>query len=305
MAGQTTQERVGSRAVQISRPEKVLFPGDGITKADLVAYYREVAPVMLPHLRGRALMLERYPDGTDAQRIMQKEISDYFPDWIHRARLAKHGGSVTHVVCDDEATLVYLANQACIGLHRWPAKADRPEHPDRLIVDLDPARDDFDAVREAAQLLHELLDELGLPSTAMTTGSRGLHVLVALDRRADFDEVRAFAHDVAELLAARHPDRLTTEARKQARRHRLYLDVQRNGYAQTAIAPYSVRALPGAPVAAPIAWSELDDPTVTARRWTMATIGERIRADPWQAQPQRGHALGPAKRRLAALKDAR
>ena len=305
MAGQTTQERVGSRAVQISRPEKVLFPGDGITKADLVAYYREVAPVMLPHLRGRALMLERYPDGTDAQRIMQKEISDYFPDWIHRARLAKHGGSVTHVVCDDEATLVYLANQACIGLHRWPAKTDRPEHPDRLIVDLDPARDDFDAVREAAQLLHELLDELGLPSTAMTTGSRGLHVLVALDRRADFDEVRAFAHDVAELLAARHPDRLTTEARKQARRHRLYLDVQRNGYAQTAIAPYSVRALPGAPVAAPIAWSELDDPTVTARRWTMATIGERIRADPWQAQPQRGHALGPAKRRLAALKDAR
>lgn len=304
MSRQTTQERVGARAVQISRPGKVLFPEDGITKADLVAYYREVAPVMLPHLRGRPLMLERYPDGTGASRIMQKEISDYFPDWIHRARLAKQGGSVTHVVCDDEATLVYLANQACVGLHRWLSKTDRPEHPDRLVVDLDPAQDDFEAVREAAKLLHGLLDELGLPSFAMTTGSRGLHVLVALDRRADFDEVRAFAHDVAGLLAARHPDRMTVETRKQARQGRLYLDVQRNAYAQTAIAPYAVRALPGAPVAAPIAWSELDDPDLTARRWTMATIGDRVAADPWQAQPQRGHSLGPAKRRLAALKDA-
>lgn len=289
--------------MQISRPEKVLFPDDGITKADLVAYYREVAPAMLPHLRGRALMLERYPDGTGAHRIMQKEISDYFPDWIPRARLPKQGGSVTHVVCDDEATLVYLANQACIGLHRWPAKTDRPEDPDLLVVDLDPAQDDFGAVREAAKLLHGLLDELGLPSAAMTTGSRGLHVVVTLDRRAGFDEVRTFAHDLATLLAARHPDWLTTEARKQARHGRLYLDVQRNAYAQTAIAPYSVRALPGAPVAAPIAWSELDDPAVTARRWTMATIGERVAADPWQAQPHRGHALGPARRRLAALKN--
>jgi bifunctional non-homologous end joining protein LigD len=300
---QTSEVRAGPRLVKISRPDKLLFPADGITKADLVAYYRQVAPVMLPHLRGRALMMERYPDGVEAQRIMQKEISDYFPDWIHRAELSKQGGTVTHVVCDDEATLLYLANQACVGLHRWLSKTDRPDCPDQLIFDLDPSGDDFAAVKHAAGLLHGLLDELGLPSSVMTTGSRGLHVLVALDRHADFDEARAFAHDVADLLARRHPDRLTTEPRKQARGNRLYLDVQRNAYAQTAIAPYSVRPLPGAPVAAPLAWPELDEPGLTARTWTIATIEERISADPWRDDRHRGHALGRAQKRLAAIKD--
>jgi bifunctional non-homologous end joining protein LigD len=296
-----TEVRAGSRKVTISRPDKILFPDDQVTKADLVAYYRDVAPTMLPHLRGRALMLERYPDGIGAHRIMQKEASDYFPDWLHRAELPKQDGTVTHVVCDNEATLLYLANQACISLHRWLSKADRPEHPDLLIFDLDPAGDDFAEVKYAAKLLHGLLDELGLPCTAMTTGSRGLHVLVALDRRSDFDEVREFAHHVADVLAARHPDRLTTEPRKQARRGRLYLDVQRNAYAQTAIAPYSVRPLPGAPVAAPIAWPELDDSELTPRRWTIKTIGARLPADPWRQENTRGHALGPARRKLTAL----
>lgn len=301
MTPQRLHVRAGPRQVEISRPDKVLFPGDGFTKSDLVSYVRRAARVMLPHLRRRALMLERYPDGIDAQRIMQKEVSDYFPDWLHRAELPKQGGTVTHAVCDDEAALVYLANQACVGLHRWLSKADRPDNPDRLVFDLDPPGDDFGPVKRAARQLHGLLDELELPSTVMTTGSRGLHVLVALDRRSGFDDVRSFAHEVADSLAARHPDSLTTEARKQARRGRLYVDVQRNAYAQTAIAPYCVRALPGAPVAAPLAWSELDDPDLTARRWTLTTIDQRLSRDPWQAESPRGHALGPARRRLAAL----
>ncbi|MGA5822839.1 non-homologous end-joining DNA ligase [Kitasatospora sp. NPDC094028] len=293
--------RVGGRTVELSRPDKVLFPGDGITKADLADYYRAVARRMLPQLRGRPLMLERHPDGIDDHGFMQKDVPEHFPDWVHRVELPKEGGTVTYAVCDDTATLVYLADQACLTPHRFLSRADKPDHPDRLVFDLDPPADDFAPVREAARLLHALLDELRLPSAVMTTGSRGLHVLVPLDRRASFDEVRDFARDVAGLLAARHPDTLTTEARKRARLGRLYLDVQRNAYAQTAVAPYAVRARPGAPVAAPVSWDDVDDPGLTAQRWTLATVEGLLKADAWRDAPSRGRSLNPARRRLAAL----
>ncbi|GAA0300463.1 non-homologous end-joining DNA ligase [Streptomyces polychromogenes] len=281
-----TRPGTGRHAVGISRPDKVLFPGDGITKAGLAGYYRTVARRMLPHLRGRPLMLERHPDGTDGPGFLQKDVPDHFPDWIHRAELPKEGGTVTYLVCDDTATLRYLADQACITPHRFLSRADRPDRPDRLVFDLDPADEDFAPVREAARGLRRLLDELELPASLMATGSRGLHVVVALDRRAPFDDVRAFARGVAGVLAARQPDRFTTEARKKARRGRLYLDVQRNAYAQTAVAPYAVRALPGAPVAAPLAWSELDDPDLTSRRRTLATVDDWLADDPWRDAPR-------------------
>ncbi|MFI1658114.1 non-homologous end-joining DNA ligase [Streptomyces sp. NPDC020472] len=298
----TADIRVSGRTVEIKRAEKELFPDDGITKADLAAYYRRVGPRILPHLRGRPLMLERHPDGIDGGRFMQKDTPDHFPDWIHRWELPKADGSVTYPVCDDVATLLYLAGQACITPHRWLSRADRPDHPDRLVFDLDPSGEDFEPVRQAAALLHEVLDELGLPAALMTTGSRGLHVLVPLDRQAGFDTVRAFARDVAELLADRHPERFTTAARKQARKGRLYLDVQRNAYGQTAVTPYAVRALPGAPVAAPLSWSELEDPGLTARRWTLATVDERLKAeDPWKQEPRRGRSVEAARGRLEKL----
>ncbi|MFF1508666.1 non-homologous end-joining DNA ligase [Streptomyces sp. NPDC058326] len=294
--------RASGRTVEIKRAGKELFPADGITKGDLAAYYRAVAGRMLPHLRGRPLMLERHPDGIGGGRFMQKDTPDHFPEWIHRAELAKEDGTVTYPVRDDLATLLYLADQACVTPHRWLSRADRPDHPDRLVFDLDPPGDDFEQVREAAGFLHALLDELDLPGVPMTTGSRGLHVVVALDRRTAFDEVRAFARDAAGVLADRHPDRLTTAARKQARGDRLYLDVQRNAYGQTAVAPYAVRALPGAPVAAPVSWAELDDPGLTARRWTVSTIEDRLgEDDPWREAPRRGRSLTAAHRRLAKL----
>ncbi|UFR01204.1 non-homologous end-joining DNA ligase [Streptomyces sp. Go40/10] len=297
--------RAGRRTVTIQRPGKVLFPGGGgakeYTKGDLADYYRSVAPYMLPHLRGRPLMLERYPDGLDGRRFLQKNTPEHYPEWITRAELAKEGGTVTHVVCDDTATLLYLADQACLTLHRWLSRTDRAggaDHPDRLVFDLDPAGDDFAAVRDAAHRVRELLDELGLPAAPMATGSRGLHLVVPLDGRHDFDEVRRFAHDVAELAASRHPDRLTTAARKQDRADRLYLDVQRNGYAQTAVAPYSVRARPGAPVAVPLAWKQVDDPALDARRWSIADAVDQARTEPWGDLPDRGRSLDPARRRL-------
>ncbi|MGW2102249.1 non-homologous end-joining DNA ligase [Streptomyces olivaceoviridis] len=301
--------RAGRRSVEIKRPGKVLFPGGGgakeYTKGDLADYYRSVAPYLLPHLRGRPLMLERYPDGLDGQRFMQKNTPEHYPEWITRAEVAKEGGTVTHVVCDDTATLLYLADQACLTLHRWLSRTDRAgglDHPDRLVFDLDPPGDDFGAVREAAAWLRELLDELGLPAAPMTTGSRGLHLVVPLDGRQDFDAVREFAHDVAELAAARHPDRLTTAARKQDRGDRLYLDVQRNAYAQTAVAPFTVRARPGAPVAVPLTWEQLDDPGLDARRWTIADAVDQARTDPWAGLPARGRSLAPAWRRLADMR---
>ncbi|MFF5533356.1 non-homologous end-joining DNA ligase [Streptomyces cinerochromogenes] len=303
--GEARTLRAGRRTVEIQRPGKVLFPGGGgakeYTKGDLADYYRSVAPYLLPHLRGRPLMLERYPDGLDGQRFLQKNTPEHYPEWITRAELAKEGGTVTHVVCDDTATLLYLADQACLTLHRWLSRTDRAggvDHPDRLVFDLDPAGDDFAAVRDAAHWMRELLDELGLPAAPMTTGSRGLHLVVPLDGRHDFDEVRRFAHDVAGLAASRHPDRLTTAARKQDRGDRLYLDVQRNGYAQTAVAPYTVRARPGAPVAVPLAWKQVDDPALDARRWSIADAVEQARTEPWGDLPHRGRSLDQARRRL-------
>ncbi|MEU2054310.1 non-homologous end-joining DNA ligase [Streptomyces bungoensis] len=302
--------RAGHRTVRIRRPGKVLFPGtadtEEYTKGDLADYYRRVAPYLLPHLRGRPLMLERHPDGLDGPRFMQKNTPEHYPDWITRAEVPKEGGTVTHVVCDDTATLLHLADQACLTLHRWLSRTDRAgglHHPDRLVFDLDPpGDDDFAAVREAARRLRELLDELGLPCAPMTTGSRGLHLVVPLSGRQNFDEVRRFAHEVAEFAEAAHPDRLTTAVRKAERGDRLYLDVQRNAYAQTAVAPYTVRALPGALVATPLSWEQLDDPGLDARRWSLADAADQARTDPWAALPARGRPLGPARRRLADLR---
>ncbi|KES08800.1 ATP-dependent DNA ligase [Streptomyces toyocaensis] len=297
--------RAGRRSVEIHRPGKVLFPGgadaEEYTKGDLVDYHRAVAPFMLPHLRGRPLMLDRRPDGIDGPAFMQKNTPEGYPGWITRAEVAKEDGTVTHTVCDDTATLLYLVDQASITLHRWLSRTAGIDRPDRLVFDLDPSGDDFGAVREAARLLRELLDELRLPSAPMTTGSRGLHVIVPLNGDHDVDDVRAFAREVADALADAHPGRLTTAARKKDRGGRLYLDVQRNAYAQTAVAPYTVRALTGAPVAVPVSWDQLDDPEVHARRWTVADAVEQARSDPWAGLLRRGRALGPARRRLAGL----
>ncbi|MFR0356155.1 non-homologous end-joining DNA ligase [Streptomyces sediminimaris] len=298
--------RAGRRTVRVHRAGKVLFPADGdleeYTKGDLVDYYRSAAPLMLPHLRGRPLMLERHPDGLGGPRFMQKNTPESYPDWITRAEVAKEGGTVCHTVCDDSATLLYLADQAAVTLHRWLSRAGSAERPDRMVFDLDPDGDDFEAVREAASLLGGLLGELKLPSGLMTTGSRGLHVIVPLNGRHDFDEVRAFARDVADTLAGAHPDKLTTAARKAGRGDRLYLDIARNAYAQTAVAPLTVRVRPGAPVATPIAWSQLEDPALHARRWTIADAVEQARSDPWDGVMSRGRALGPARRRLETLR---
>lgn len=206
--------RVGRRIVEITHPEKVLFPHDGITKRDFVGYYHRIAPAMLPHLRERPIAMERYPDGIYGQRIFQKNTPSYYPDWVKTVSLAKKDGLVRHVVCNDAATLVYLANQAVITPHTWLSRVDKPNHPDQMIFDLDPSDGDFQAVCDIAKRLRELLTDKGLISFVKSTGSRGFHVLVPLNRRADFDQVRAFARQMAEDLAQSDPEHLTIEVRK-------------------------------------------------------------------------------------------
>jgi bifunctional non-homologous end joining protein LigD len=302
----TEKLKVGRLTVELSNTGKVLFPGDDVTKGDLVAHYQRVAGLMLPFLRDRPISMTRYPDGIAGGGIVQKNVPRYFPDWITRARVRKEGGSLQQVICDKPATLVYLANQACIEVHAFLSRLDRIGNPDQLIFDLDPpAADRFGDVRTVALRLRDLLeDELGLATFVKTTGGKGLHVHVPLNATADFDTAREFAHGVAALLADRNPALATVEQRKEKRGTLLYLDIMRNAYAQLAVAPYSVRARPGAPVATPLAWDELND-TLRPGQFTLRTMPDRVSAlsggGPWAGMGRRASGLVRAQERLRRL----
>jgi len=287
-----TKLKAGRKTIELSNAGKVLFPGDGITKGDLAGYYRGVAGLMLPPLRDRPVSMTRFPDGITKNGIVQKNVPAYFPDWITRVRVRKEGGSLQQVVCDKPATIVYLANQACIELHAFLSRLDHINEPDQLIFDLDPPdAGRFGDVRVCAVRLRDLLTgELGLPAFMKTTGGRGLHIHVPLNAREDFDTVREFAREVAGLLAARNPDLVTTEQRKDKRGARIYADIMRNAYAQLAVAPYSVRARPGAPVATPLSWDELDDEGLHPGQFTLRTVPDRIREAGWKGGPWTGMA---------------
>src|SRR5829696_9684541 len=215
--------RAGRRTVRISNPAKVLFPADGITKADLAGYYAAVAPTMVPHVRDRPLNLWRWNSGIEQDVVVQQAIPKGAPDWVRRIEVPRRrGGTVVHAVGGETATMVWLANQNCITPHAWTSRADRPDRPDRLVFDLDPPDSDSDgghfaAIRAGALELRSLLDELGLVGFAMTSGSRGLHVVAPLRRRAGADEARAVAGSIAERLTARRPGELTTAWRKEKR----------------------------------------------------------------------------------------
>lgn len=301
-----TSYEAGRRTVEITHPDRVLFPDDGLTKADLAEYHHRVAGWLLPHLRDRPLMLQRFPEGIGGAGFYQKDVGRGTPSWIRTVEARKEGGTVQHPVVDDEASLLTLSNLGTISFHRWPSRAPDLEHPDLLLVDLDPSGDDFEVVRRAAHRTRELLEELDLAAYLQVTGSRGIHVVTPVDRSAPTEAVGAFAQALARVLALRFPDELTDEGRKAKRKGRLYVDVARNGWAQTAVAPYSVRPRPGAPVATPITWDELDDPGLRPDGWTVRTVVERLEAqdDPWAGMGRRARALGSRWQQLDALVQA-
>lgn len=291
----------GHRSIEVSRPDKLLFPDDGITKLDLVRYYARVADTMLPHLRDRLAHMHRYPDGLEGEDFHHKRVPEHFPEWVERRRVSIEDGHATQLVIQDAATLAYIAEQGTITPHAWLSRSDRLDNPDQMIFDLDPPGDGFGEVQHAARSLRNLLEELELPAFAKLTGSRGVHVIVPLDRRASFDEVRALAREVATTLAERDPDRLTVEMRKERRRGRLFVDWLRNAYGQTAVAPYAVRARPGAPVGVPIDWGELG--RVKPDSFTTGNVFRRLsrKRDPWRDMWKRAQGITPARERLERL----
>ena len=196
----------GRRKVAISHADRVMFPDAGLTKLDLARCYADVAEAMVPHVRGRPLALHSFPGGVEGDGYFVKDAPRHFPGWIKTVAVTKReGGTIDQVLADDAATLAYLAGQNAITLHVWTSRADRLEHPDRLIFDLDPSAQRFAEVRAAARTLGELLRDLGLAPFAMTTGSRGLHVVTPLRRTADYEMVHEFARDVAAALVGQEP----------------------------------------------------------------------------------------------------
>jgi len=274
---------IDGHEVAIGHPDKLLFPEAGLAKRDLADYYARIGKIAVAHYRDRALTMHRFPDGIDTAGFFQKAIGDHFPDWISRATLPKSNGEVTHVVVDSPATLVYLADQGCITPHLALSRVDRPEHPDRMVFDLDPSDDDFGKVQETARHLQRALEKLDLPTFVQTTGSRGLHVVVPLDRSSNFDTVRAFTHRVCRRLAAEQPRLMTVEQRKNKRGDRVFLDDLRNAYGQTAVGPYAVRALPGAPVATPLRWREAGRSNLNPQKYRVDNLFRRMAQteDPW------------------------
>ena len=299
--------RIGRHEVRVTRPRKVLFPEDGITKQDLIDYYCRIASWILPHLRGRPLVLERYPDGINEPGFFQKDTPSHYPGWIKTVTVKKVGGSVRHVVCDNAATLIYLANQACVTPHIWLSRTDKLDVPDQMVFDLDPSGDSFEPVKAAARSLKELLDHLGLPAYLKTTGLRGLHVAVPLKRREDFDSVRAFAREVARVIVSQEPGERTLEQRKSMRRGRVFVDTNRNAYAQTIAPAYAVRARRGAPVSVPLDWSELKSKNLRPDGVTIRSVFDRLEkvGDPWEDFWWRGVSLNRARRKLEKLKATR
>jgi bifunctional non-homologous end joining protein LigD len=289
--------------VEVTHPDRVLFPDPsskkGITKRDLVDYYGEVADTMLPLLRGRALSVQRFPRGIGEQGFVQQDFADSLPDWMSGVEVAKEGGTVVHPLAERREALRWLANQNCITLHIWQSRRDRLHNPDRLVFDLDPSDTDFAVVRATARATAGVLDDLGLACYVQTTGSRGLHVVVPVRPDTDFDTARQFARDVADVVAADDAKHRTVEVRKDKRGGRVYLDIMRNAYAQTTVAPYSVRARAGAPVATPLEWDELDTRGLRADRFTIRDVPKRLagQRDPWADMSRHARSLsGPAER---------
>jgi bifunctional non-homologous end joining protein LigD len=288
---------VGRRQVPFSHPDKALFSDPEITKRALAEHYENVAGAMLPHVRDRPLALQAFPNGIDQKGFFMKSVPGYFPEWIETVTVPKKGGTLTQVVANDAATLVYLAGQNVVTPHIWLSRADEPRQPDRLIIDFDPSAGvSFADVRAAARDAGQRLRDAGLATFAMVTGSRGIHVVSPLRRGPSFGDVHKFARAVAEAMVADNPDRLTLEWHREERGARIYVDVNRINYAQHAVAPYGVRPRTGGPVAMPIAWDELSDPKLAPDKWTVATAADRLRSegDQWKGITRRARALPAA-----------
>jgi bifunctional non-homologous end joining protein LigD len=284
----------------ITHPEKVLFPDDGITKGELAAYYEAVAPVIIPYIRDRPITMERYPAGIAQKGFIQKDVSKGFPAWLERVEVPKKDGTVHYPIVKDTRSLLWIVNQNTITPHVWISRTPKLEYPDICVFDLDPAEDEKpDVLRGAAVALRDR--ELGLPSWIKTSGTKGFHIVVPLDGKADMGTVAHFTHAAGTLLVSRDPKRLTQEFHKKDRAGRILIDTGRNGFSATHAAVYAVRPKPGAPVSAPCTWDEVEGGTVDPQSFTLRTMEARLAkvGDLWGDLRKRGRSLTRA---IAKLK---
>jgi len=296
---------IDDKTINLTHVDKILFPENNISKGDLIEYYQKIAKTMLPYVEDHPVMMQRFLQGIQGEGFYQKDAGDYFPEWVERVPIKKlEGGHNNFVVVKNAATLAYLAEQDCITLHAWLSRVDRPNDPDMLIFDLDPSDSGFEQVRQAAIALHNILSEVGISPLIKTTGSRGLHVIVRLDRSADFEHSRSFAQNIAILVVKQNSEHLTIEQRKDKRKGRVFIDTMRNNYGQTAVAAYSVRALPGAPIAAPLDWEELKNPRINPQSFTIQNIFRRlsVKGDPWQKSWRQTTSLDGPNKKLSRYK---
>jgi bifunctional non-homologous end joining protein LigD len=277
----------------ITHPEKVLFPDDGITKGDLAAYYEAIAPLMLPHLRGRPVTMERFPSGIGEEGFLHKNLTRGFPAWIERVETPKNDGTVNYLIVNDVRSLIWMTNQNTITPHVWISRVPDLTHPDICLFDLDPSEDDPDVLRAAALGVRDFLAELGLKSWVKTSGSKGFHVIVPLDRTATMGQVARFAHAAGTRIVQNDPDHLTQEFAKVDRGRRILVDTGRNGYSATVAAAYAVRPKPGAPVSAPCTWEEVERGEASPRSFTLRTMAARVAdaGDPWADMLEHGQSL--------------
>lgn len=267
--------------MKVSNADRVVYPDDGITKGDVVAYYESVADRMLPFVAGRALTVERFPKGTGAKGFMQKNAPDHFgAELIDRHEVPKEGGGTTiYPVVNDPEAIAAFANLGVITFHAPPSTIDDEWHPDWAIWDLDPPSGEFELVRAAATLMREVLDGFGISPALMTSGSNGYHLRARIVPDVDADTVARITRGTSALAVAAHPEELTLAFRKAERGSRVFVDWLRNAPYSTSVVPWSLRARPGAPVAVPIAWDELGDVDPNGMRF--ADVTPRFDLDPW------------------------
>ena len=267
------------REVHLSSADRVLFPSDGVTKGDLFTYYEKVAPTLVPHLRDRPFTMKRYPHGIDGEVFFQKQAPKHLPSWIPTRQFTTHprdGGSrlVDFALVNSTEAVLFMVQNNCIDMNAWYSRVDKPDRPDFVLFDLDPPDGGFELAIEVAQLIRELLDEVGLPGYVKTSGADGIHVVAPIVRRATFQQTYAFAEQASRLLEQRHPGKVTTEWLKK-KREGVLVDHRQNGHGKTIASVYSVRPKPGAPVSTPLHWDELTS-RVRPRDFTMQVALERV-----------------------------
>jgi bifunctional non-homologous end joining protein LigD len=294
------EERETERTVKTTNPDKLFWPAEGYTKNDLVEYYREIAPWILPYLEDRPLVLTRFPDGIDGKSFYQKNAPAFTPAWVRRVPIwSEHSErDVEYLVCDDPTTLHYVANAASIPLHVWSSRVATIQQPDWCILDLDPKEAPFAHVVELALAIRALCDEIELPCFVKTSGSTGLHVLIPLGGQCTYEQSRMLGHLLGQVIVAEHGEIATIARRFEQRDGKVYVDYLQNRHGQLLVAPFCVRPLPGAPVSAPLAWKEVNGKldmakfTIRTALRRMENLGEDPIRPVLTLRPDLGAAIG-------------